>query len=235
MQNNRSNEPERTTTGQKLLGVAILLGGTLVFLALAFVLGRPILEMSRNPDALEEFLEAQGALGRIVFIGIQTLQGFLPIPLEFTTVVGGYVFGPVQGTLLTVCSVLLSTTAIFFITKRWGNKLLNLFFPPSRQPKWKLLHNPKVRDTFTWVMFLIPGTPKRLFVFSAGLMPQSFGKFLLISTLARVPTILACNFGGHAIGQGDYGQAAVILVVVLLLSLIGALLYRRLQHRKRPK
>lgn len=231
----RKETKETTTVQEKVLGTAILVAATALFVAFTVFLGRPLLEMAQNPEAMETFLAEWGALGRLVFIGIQMLQSLLPIPLELTTVVGGYVFGPVEGTLLTVCAVLLSTTLIFHITKRWGAKLLNLFFPPSRQKKLRIFRNPRLRNALTWVMFLIPGTPKRLFVFSAGLVPQSFGRFLLISTAARLPTIVACNFGGHAIGEGKYEQAIIILVILIVLSIVGAFIYWAVSRRKKGR
>lgn len=231
----RRNTKETTTMQEKVLGTAILAAATALFIAFTVFLGRPLLEMAQNPEAMERFLAEWGAMGRLVFIGVQMLQSLLPIPLELTTVVGGYVFGPVEGTLLTVCAVLLSTTLIFHITKRWGAKLLNLFFPPSRQEKLRIFRNPRLRNALTWVMFLIPGTPKRLFVFSAGLVPQSFGKFLLISTLARLPTIAACTFGGHAIGEGEYEQAVLILIILIVLSAVGAFTYWRVSRKKKDR
>ena len=231
----RKETKETTTVREKVLGTAILAAATTLFVAFTVFLGRPPLEMAQNPEAMETFLAEWGALGRLVFIGIQMLQSLLPIPLELTTVVGGYVFGPVEGTLLTMCAVLLSTTLIFHITKRWGAKLLNLFFPPSRQEKLRIFRNPRLRNALTWVMFLIPGTPKRLFVFSAGLVPQSFGRFLLISTAARLPTIVACNFGGHAIGERKYEQAIIILVILIVLSVVGAFIYWAVSRRKKGR
>jgi len=96
----------------------------------------------------------------------------------------------------------------------------------------KYIRDEKVRNTLTWIVFLIPGTPKRIFVFSAGLVPQSFGKFLAISTVARVPALVACSFGGYALGSGNYKQAVAIFVVTGVLSVIGMIAYRTFTKKR---
>lgn len=210
----------------RLLGGAVLLAGTALFIWFTVILCRPLLVLVSNPGRFEGFIRSQGAMGRAAFLGIQILQGFLPIPLELTTIAGGYTFGRVQGSLLTLCSVVISTTMIFYFTKIFGHRLINLFFTPAQQKHILHLRSAKTRSTLYWIVFLIPGTPKRLFVFSAGLIPQDFGRFLLISTLARVPSLLACSFGGWALFSGNYFQAAVLLAVIGVLSVAGVLLYR---------
>ena len=210
----------------RILGTGILISAVALFLWLTVLLCRPILMLAADPKKMAEFMRGQGAMGRVAFLGIQILQGFLPIPLELTAVAGGYAFGRLPGLLLTLCAVMLSTTVIFYFTKIFGHKLLNLFFSPAQQQKVTYFRNEKTRDMLTWVLFLIPGTPKRIFVFSAGLFPQNFGQFLLISTLARVPALLACSFGGQALGNGDYGQAAAIFITVGVLGAAGYAAYK---------
>lgn len=226
-------ETARTSLRDKLLGAGILIAAAALFLWLSVLLCRPVFLLASNPGQFERFIREQGAMGRFAFLGIQILQGFLPIPLELTAAVGGYAFGRIQGTLLTLCSVLISTTAIFYFTRIFGHRVMDLFFTPEQQQHVKYLHDEKIRTTLTWIVFLIPGTPKRVFVFSAGLVPQKFGRFLAISTLARVPALLACSFGGQALGSGDYGQAIAIFMTVGVLSIAGVAAYRVLSDKKR--
>lgn len=224
-------ETARPTLRDRLLGGAVLLAVTALFIWFTVILCRPLLTLASDPGRFESFIRSQGAMGRAAFLGIQILQGFLPIPLELTTIAGGYAFGRVQGSLLTLCSVVVSTTMIFYFTKIFGHRLINLFFTPAQQKHILHFRSAKARSTLYWIVFLIPGTPKRLFVFSAGLIPQDFGRFLLISTLARVPSLLACSFGGWALFSGNYFQAAVLLAAIGILSVAGVLLYRAITGR----
>jgi len=88
-----------TSLRDKLLGAVILLAALAAFVLLTLFLCRPLFTITTNPDRFGRFIREQGALGRVAFLGIQILQGFLPIPLELTTVAGGYAFGRVQGSI----------------------------------------------------------------------------------------------------------------------------------------
>lgn len=221
-----------TALRDKLLGIVIFLALTAAFLWLTFLIAKSLLPLTSNSEAMSSFVGKRGAMGQLLFLGIQILQGFLPIPIELTTIAGGYAFGPLQGTLLTILAMIVSTAIIFYFTKLCGHKLLNLFFTPAQQQNVLYFRDEKVRRTITWIVYLIPGTPKRLFTFSAGLVPQNFTSFLWISICARVPTILACTFGGHALEQQDYKQAVVIFSVIGCTCLIGLGAYRYYTKRK---
>lgn len=225
-------ENAKPTPRDKFFGAALLITAIALFVWLTVILCRPILTITTNPAGFGRFIKAQGALGRVAFFGIQILQGFLPIPLELTTIAGGYAFGRLQGSIITLGATMVSTAAIFYFTRIAGRRLLNLFFTPAQQNRVKYFRNEKVQNALTWIVFLIPGTPKRMFVFSAGLLPQRFGRFLLISTIARVPALVACSFGGYALGSGDYSQAATIFTVTGVLSITGIAFYQYITRKK---
>lgn len=219
----------------RVLGTVILAAALALFLWFSLLLCRPLAALASSPEKFEAFIRSQGAMGRISFLGIEILQGFLPIPLEITAAAGGYVFGRVQGALLTLGSAAVSTTAIFYFARAFGHRMLKLFLSPARAKKLTAPHSGRVRAAITFAVFLVPGTPKRMFVFSAGLVPQPFAPFLLVSTLARAPALLACSFGGQALGTGNYGQAAAIFLITGVLGAAGAFVHRFINKRKARK
>lgn len=225
----------KTSLRDKLLGVAILFAAAVLFLFLTVLVCRPLVGLISDPGSLRGFVNSHKIIGRLAFVGIQTLQGILPIPLELTTIAGGYVFGKLQGCLLTLCATVISTAVIFYFTRQFGHRLVDLFFTPERQKSVRYFRDEKMRDTVTWIVFLIPGTPKRLFVFSAGLVPQDFRRFLVISTAARVPALLACSFGGDALSGGNYTRAVVIFLITGAVTVLGLLFYRYVDGGRKKK
>lgn len=210
-------------------GWAVLLAAAVFTVLLTALLLHPLRQLIADPRRMREFIHSQGAFGAAAFWGIQILQGFLPIPLELTAAAGGYLFGRAQGFLLSVSSAAVSTAAIYLFTVEYGHRAADRFFPPEKQRGARWFRSEKLRDLTTFLVFLVPGTPKRLFVFTAGLVPQDFRRFLLISTAARAPSLLACSFGGGAIGSGEYRLGAGLLLLVCVLGAAGCVLYRRTQ------
>ena len=237
--NNKRRRPDagggKAAVRDKVLGAAILALAAVLFIWLSVIIVRPLASLASDPEKMRRFIDDKGIFGRAAFLGIQVLQGVLPIPLELTTIAAGYIFGKVEGCVITVCSVVLSTTLIFYCTKIFGRKVVDLFFSPESQSKIKYIHDEKIRDMITLIVFFIPGAPKRLFVFTAALTPQKFGKFLAISTLARVPSLLACSFGGNALCSGNYGKAAAIFIITGSISIAGLVFYGFITKSKNKK
>lgn len=226
------NRSQKTTLRDKLFGALILTVITLLFMWLTFLIGQSLLPITTDTENMRRFVAKSGIMGRLAFLGIQILLGFLPIPIELTTIAGGYAFGPLQGILLTILAIIISTTIIFYVTKLCGNKLMNLFFTSMQQKKVFFFRDKKVCQTITWIVYLIPGMPKRLFTFSAGLVMQRFRNFLFISVFARMPTIIACTFCGHALERQEYKLALAIFLIIVFLCLIGFYTYQYCMKQK---
>lgn len=216
---------------EQLLGVLVLAVSAALFVFLAAVLCRPIAMLLSDPGRLRGTVQQRGFSGVLGFLGLEILQGFLPLPLELTTVAAGYIFGPFGGFVLTLASTVISTALIYYLAKIFGERFFLLLFPHG--PKTWILRDDRLRDWATWLVFLIPGLPKRLFILSAALVPQKFSKFLAVSTLARIPALLVCSFGGQALGSGDYARAVFLLCAVGIPALAAFLLYRRSGQKRK--
>ena len=136
----RTPAPSRGDRGRRarreeLWGWAVLAAAAVFTVVLTVLLLRPLRQLAADPQRMRIFLRSQGAFGAAVFWGIQFLQGFLPIPLELTAAAGGYLFGRVQGFLLSVSAAAVSTAAIYFFTVEFGHRAVDRFFPPYMQ-RW---------------------------------------------------------------------------------------------------
>ncbi len=84
----------------------------------------------------------------------------------------------------------------------------------------------------TFLVFLIPGSPKDILTYAIGLTKMRFADCLLITGVARIPSIVTSTMGGAALGTRQYVLAGVVLAVTLLLSGAGLLVYRRMGRKK---
>ena len=88
-----------------------------------------------------------------------------------------------------------------------------------------LKHSPK-RDYLFWLIFTVPGTPKDLLCYFAGLTDIRWGVWLLLCSVGRLPSVLTSTVGGSALGGRSYLFAALVFGGTLFLSLVGLLIYR---------
>ena len=182
------------------------------------------------------YIEGFGAAAPLVFLGVQMLQIFLPLlPGEVMEISAGVLFGAVKGTLLCLAGILVASAAVFWLVRRFGRSVLDLYFDVDKLYETKLFSSETRLKRLLFLVFFIPGTPKDLLTFVAPLSRVTLPEFLWISMIARVPSVVSSTVGGHFLVAGDYLSAAVVFAVTGVLSLLGIVVYKRLLQKYRAK
>ena len=177
---------------------------------------------------LKNTIENAGGWGILILFALQLLQIFVFfIPGEPIEIMAGMCFGKVWGTVFIIVSSLIVSALIFFMVRKFGRKFVYEFTDKKKLEKIEnspLLQNTKKLELIVFILFFIPGTPKDLFVYMAGLLPIKPYKFLIISTFARIPSIVTSTILGNSILHGDWKLGvffySTILFVAILLVLI---------------
>lgn len=97
----------------------------------------------------------------------------------------------------------------------------------------KFLQNSNRRDTLFFIIMIIPGTPKDLLTYIAGITNMKLTTWLMIATLGRVPSVITSTFGGAAFANGNYVLAVSIFTATILISVIGFFIYMKISSKKR--
>lgn len=184
--------------------------------------------------AVRAFVSDHAFVSRLAMLGInivQVLQAFLPgEPVELAS---GYAFGFWEGTALCLVASGLATSAIYWATRRWGWKLVGLFFDRSLFDRFSWLKSAKRLELIMLIVFLIPGTPKDFLTYFAGLTNMRFLPVVLIATFGRIPSIVTSTIAASAVGSGNWPLVACTLVASAFLLAVGGLMYRRLRSHTR--
>lgn len=204
-----------------------------IFLAvcggLCIFVGLPMVRLAGEPEAFRSWVNGHGAWGRILYVGIVALQVVVAlIPGEPLELAGGYAFGALEGTILTLAGIVIGSALVFGLVRRFGVKLVEVFFSRERIESLSFLKNPKKTRVIAFLLMMIPGTPKDFLSYFAGLTKLRLGEWLAIVTIARIPSVIGSTISGGAVGSEDYLLAAITMGITLLLSLAGILYYRRI-------
>lgn len=188
---------------------------------------------SFSQEGFRDYIRSFGAWGPVVMLLIQFLQVFIAlIPGEFVETAAGFAFGPVFGTLICYIGVALATVIIFLLIRRFGIKLVEVFVSREKINELKFINTEKKRNYLIFFLFFIPGTPKDLLTYFVGLTDIKLGTFLIISLIARIPSVVTSTFGGHLLGVGEYWDAVILYGVTGVVSLIGLMVYNKFINRK---
>ena len=144
--------------------------------------------------AFKEKVDNSGMFGLLSLFGLQVAQIFLIIvPGEPIEILAGMCYGGFLGTIFIMVSAFIISTTIFFLVRKFGRKFVYDFCDEKKVAKIensKLFQNPKKIELIMLILFLIPGTSKDLLVYIAGLLPIKPIRFILISSLARFPSVI---------------------------------------------
>lgn len=206
---------------------------TIAIIIVALIYFIPLMKNLSTLEGKIEFknrIQSSGFLGMLSLFGLQVAQIFLIIvPGEPIEIIAGMCYGGIWGTIFIMISAAIISAAIFFLVRKLGKKFVYEFCDEKKVKKIedsKLFQDPKKIEIIMLILFLIPGTPKDLLVYIAGLLPIKGWRFILISTFARIPSIVSSTFAGEKILEGNYMTAiilygaivAIVFVVIFIMN-----------------
>lgn len=202
----------------------------IVFCALTgWLIGVPMVELANDPERFRGWVDASGIWGRVLFVGMVVLQVVVAfIPGEPVELAAGYAFGFWEGSALTMTGFLLGSWLVFALVRKFGVKLVEVFFRKNKIAELRFLQNHRKVKIIAFLLMLIPGTPKDFLSYFAGLTPLTLPQWLLIVAFARIPSLITSTLTGSAAGQEQYILSGVMLAVTLIISIAGIVYYRHI-------
>lgn len=221
------------TKKQKRLTAAAVALFVLLTLAAAWFVGRPLIRHLKEPEVFRQWIESHGVWGKLIFAGISILHIVISfIPGEPIELFAGYAFGFWLGTLLCEAGIVIGGALVYAFVRRFGRKALNIFFTQEKINSLRFLQNEKKLELWVFILFFIPGTPKDVLTWFVPLTPMGMGRFLLISGVARLPSVITSTIGGNALGTGRHWFAVIVFAATAVLSAVGVLIYRRISKKR---
>lgn len=209
----------------KLAGLLLLVGG---ISAVIYQSDWAKIFLCRNK--LLEFLESLGPWSSVVFVVIQAFQVVAaPIPGEVTGILGGFVFGPWLGILLSTAGLTLGSYIAFALGRSLGRPFVERFTAPASLARFDyLLHHKGAFLVF--LLFLIPGFPKDALCYVLGLGHLSTAEFLLIGGVGRLLGTVLLTLEGNYLRLQQYGRFYILLGIALVVVLISMIYKERFER-----
>ncbi|MBR2861747.1 MAG: TVP38/TMEM64 family protein [Clostridia bacterium] len=213
-----------------LLASAIVI---IIFAAVSVFVGIPLVKYVSEPEQFRLLVDSWGIFGALAYVVILIFQIiFAFIPGEPFEILAGYAFGAVEGTLLCLLGSCIGSAIVFSLTRKFGIKFVEIFFSADKIKSVKFLHDKKKIHFLIFIIFFIPGTPKDLLSYVAGLTPIGFWQYLVLSTAAKIPSIITSTIGGSFMGDQQYNFAVITFIITGAISAVGLLIYNRISGRK---
>lgn len=219
---------------KKLIGIFQLILFIVVMLLLWKWIGTPLLGFLSEPERFRAFVDQYGIVSRIVFIAMIVFQVIVAvIPGEPFEIAAGYAFGAVEGTILCLIGAAIGSGLVFLLVRKFGINLVRHFFREEQIEKIRFLQQNKKRYLLFAIIFAIPGTPKDLLSYFAGLTDMRFSIWLCICSIGRIPSVVTSTIGGNALGVNEHISALIIFAVTVFISLLGLTVYNYICNRSK--
>ena len=210
-----------------LLLLVILIG----IPAYIYFFQRDIISDFSSLDKVEAYLMEYKAQSVFIYIGSQILQIVIcVIPGQWLQFAAGYMYGFWIGYLFSLVGAFLGSVITYYVAKVLGHDAMHLIFGEEKIQKMLTTLNSKKAVVLVFIIFLIPGIPKDLCNYVAGLSEMKLKPFLVVSLIGRSPGMMGSLLIGRQINTGGYVSAAVIAAVAIVLCILGVIFRKKLTN-----
>ncbi len=190
-------------------------------------------------DDLKKRIQDLGAYGWILILAIQVLQVVIAfIPGEPVELAAGAIYGWWLGLIICIIGCIIGTWLVWMLVQRYGIALVNKMFKKDVR-EVKFFQDSSRIELLTFILFLLPMTPKDMLTYVAGLTRIRFSTFLWISILARIPSMLSSTLMASTAMSGDYHITIIVFAITTILGVAGILckekIYAISEKRKHSK
>ena len=201
--------------------------------AVCALITKPFIEFLGRPEEFRAWIDSFGIRGVLIYIVMVILQIIAAIiPGEPFEIAAGYAFGAIEGTLFCMIAEGLGSIIVLLLVRKIGLRLVECIFSREKIESVRFLKSSKAKLILFTLVFIIPGTPKDLLCYYAGLTDMNFGVLAAVCFFGRFPSIVTSVVGGSAIGEQNYLFAVIVFAATAVISLAGILIYNRINSGK---
>lgn len=213
------------------VGIGILLA---LFITLYLIFGRTMTAFITDTQSFKNWLAQYRELSGFVFVFIRAFQTVIKIiPAEPLEIAAGYVFGTWGGLALCSLGSLIGSLVIVFLANRLGSKFISAFINEEQLSSLRIIRNKKNQRLFLFIFYLVPSTPKDIMTYVAGSLKINIAEFFIITTIARIPSILTSTICGAQLEQNNIKTAIAVFTATAVVSVICAVIYKK--HKTKSK
>ncbi len=224
-----------TIKGMNKKKLLMIIGLAVILFAAFFLVRESGIEFKNlTPSKIREYLLSFGMVkGALVYLAIYTfsIRPFVPIPPTLYTFAGGFTFGPIWGTVLTVTGATLNASLCFLIARALGKDFVEKI---SKGKFGKL--NERLKDSGFKTLLIIRtspvGPPFDLVSYASGVLRFPFWSHFVATMVGVIPAVAVYSYFGGSITKGGLTILIAFFLVVVISILVPWYIKRR---KKQPQ
>lgn len=166
--------------------------------------------------SLPKRLQSHKYIAFLPLILLQIMQIIICIlpgqPIQFAT---SYIYGIWIGYLISIVGAVIGSIITYYLANFLGSESLHLLFGEKRVKDYIKKLNSRRAYTIIFFIYLIPGIPKDMVSYVAGISNIKIKPFLLSSTLGRTPGLFESLLFGMFWAKKNYLGIFIVTIVTL--------------------
>lgn len=189
----------------------------LVMISLILIIKNWNLIRHLRVERIVNFIRSKGPFATIIFLGIYALKPFLIVmPSNVVAIVGGIIFGPVKGFIISMVGFFVSGTIAFYLARFLGKEFVQKLIGN----KFMKLDDNMSNNGFKILFFLRlpPILPYDPLSYACGFTNISFFAFIMASLLGVVPETLCYSVIGKNLAYPFSIKFIIPIAIVVLVT-----------------
>jgi len=174
-----------------------------------------------------DFLKIYETQSIFVYIGLQILQVVISVlPGQVFQLAAGYLYSFFPALLYALIGAALGTMISFSLARVLGRDFVHLFFGEKNTEYYMQRLNSKRAYTIVFLLYLIPGIPKDMISYVAGISEMKFKPFVMLSVIGRLPGMMGSIMLGSMWNNGHY-TGMIILGIVAVIAFVLCIVFHK--------
>ena len=138
-------------------------------------------------------------------------------PIQFAS---SYLYGVLGGFLISLVGAFIGTVITYYLAKFLGNDALHVIFGEEKVKSYVRKLNSRRAYVIIFLLYLIPGIPKDVTSYIAGISNIRLRPFIFLSILGRSPGVLESLLFGTFLAHRNYFGIAMLIIASIIILLI---------------
>ena len=224
MAEERLQKQNKTLAILKLAVLAVIIAGVPAFIYLKY--GSEVFSKDSAMDIIA-YLRQHRSVSVLIILALQVIQVVVSLipgqPVQFAA---SYMFGIPGALALSVAGAFIGSSIAFFLSKLLGQDSIRVLFGEERINSYSDKLNSAKSVFIVFLIYIIPGIPKDLAAYAAGVSEMRYTPFIIAATAGRTPAMMGSILFGYFFRVKNY-TALIWVSVVVVLILVFCLVKRK--------
>lgn len=180
-----------------------------------------LVESFKSMEKFEAFMQQYSEESIPIYLVCQIVQVVVTfLPGQVIQVAGGYLYGFFWAMVISLIGITIGSAISFAIARIFGKRPMKMLFGEERFEKYNRLLDTKKAHKIIFILYFIPGLPKDMVAYAAGVSKMQFTAFIIISTAGRIPAMAVSVIFGVMLESHSYTGAVILAVCVAVICII---------------